>query len=56
MTYQELLDALCQLGPPQLACDVTVENLDGECLPAELRICDIEHMTLDEGHPVIYIL
>jgi hypothetical protein len=54
MTYQELLEALQKLTPEQLECDLTVEDKsDGECFPAELRICDVGHM-LNINHPVIY--
>jgi len=56
MKYHELLLQLQKLSQEQLDNDVTVESgIDDECYPAELRICDTEHDSLDENHPVIYV-
>lgn len=55
MTYKQLIEELQKLSPEQLSCDVTVEDgTENECYPAELRIADTEHDSLDENHPVIY--
>ncbi len=56
MTYRELRDGLNELDDDQLYADVTVElGPETECYPAELRICDIDHDSLDDGHPVIFV-
>jgi hypothetical protein len=57
MTYRELLERLSSLSDEQLNCNVTVEDpYEDECFPAELRICGEDHSSLDEDHPVIYIV
>ncbi len=56
MTYRELLNELVKLTPDQLYSDITVElGPEDECYPAELRICDIDHPSLDDKHPVIFV-
>jgi hypothetical protein len=56
MTYRRLLKALSKLSPQQLDCDVTVElGVEEECFPAEFRIADVEHYTLDDNHPIIFV-
>ena len=57
MTYKELYNALNSLTENQLQQFVTVElGLSDECLPAQLRIAGKEHDTLDENHPIIYVI
>jgi len=56
MTYGELLAELKKLGPVQLDMTVTVEDThDEECYGAEFYICDDQHDSLDESHPVIVV-
>ena len=60
MTYRELLTELQKMTDEQLDCMLTVEGgpygiPEGECIEAELRICNENHSILDDGHPVIYI-
>jgi hypothetical protein len=60
MTYKELLTELLKFTDYQLGCDITVEGGEygcepDECHAAELRICDDQHGSLDENHPVIFI-
>ena len=58
MTYAELLMELQNLNAEQLQCSVTVEIIDrayDECYSATFRICDTEHDTLDNDHPVIFV-
>ena len=55
MTYRDLYNQLKKLTDEQLDTDVTVEDgTENECYAADLRICGIEHDSLDENHPVIY--
>ena len=57
MTYRELLERLSSLSDEQLNCTVTIEDpYEDECFPAKLRICGEDHSSLDEDHPVIYIV
>lgn len=54
-TYRQLSAALVVMTPEQLDSNITVENgPEGECYFAELRICSDGHLTLDDGHPVLY--
>jgi hypothetical protein len=60
MKYKELLAELLTMTYDQLNCDVTVEGgeyglAENECIAADLRICGLNHDSLDDGHPVIYI-
>lgn len=57
MTYRDLLKRLQELSPEQLDCDVTIEDpYPDECYPVkEFRICDTEHKSLDEDHPVLFL-
>ena len=59
MTYGELLAELKKLGPVQLDMTVTVfvseDTCDEECYGAEFYICDDQHDSLDESHPVIVV-
>lgn len=56
ITYRQLQIILNSLSDEQLSCDVTVEDsYEQECYPADLRVCDDNHDSLDSGHPVIYI-
>lgn len=55
MTYGELKWALEALLPEQLDTTLTVEDAVAEqCYPAELRICNDTHHSLDDDHPVIF--
>lgn len=55
MTYRELINLLNNMTESQKDCDVTVEDsCEDECFPAELRICGVDHPSLDNNHPVIY--
>lgn len=50
-TYRELaLVILEHFTVEQLDADITIENYNGECFPAKLAICGLNH---DDGHPVI---
>lgn len=56
MTYQDLLKALSELTPDQLACDVIAEfGPEDECHPAELRICADNHFEMPDNYPVIFV-
>lgn len=53
-TYRQLLQALSELSPEQLDCDITAEDkFENEFYPAVLRISG-DDSRLDNGHPVIY--
>jgi len=55
VTYGELKWALEALLPEQLDTTLTVEDAVAEqCYPAELRICNDTHHSLDDDHPVIF--
>lgn len=55
MKYRELQAAMATWTDEQLDSDITIEvSWDNECYPAELRIADEEHDSLDENHPIIY--
>jgi hypothetical protein len=56
ITYRTLAALIEMMSEDQIDSDVTVEiGVEGECYAAELRICDGEHDSLDDDHPVIYI-
>jgi len=56
VTWEELANAILKLSSEQRNSTVTVElGVSDECYPADLRICDIEHESLDENHPVVYV-
>lgn len=57
MTYRQLIGELQKLTPDQLDCDVTVElQPEDECYPVkEIRIADVDHPSLDEDHPVLFV-
>jgi hypothetical protein len=56
MTYQELLDALRELTPEQLASEVTVElGPEDRVYPAEPHVCSPEHFALADYYPVIFV-
>jgi len=59
LTYRQLAQIIQnKMTPEQQECDVTAEIFDGdstECFPAEIRICNDEHDSLDDGHPVIWV-
>jgi hypothetical protein len=56
MTYRELLEAMIHWSDDQLDSTITVEvAFEDECYPAELRIAGVDHDSLDENHPIIYI-
>ena len=60
ITYRELKEHIEKFSEEQLNMDVTVEIPDpengNECYAAELRICDYNHDTLDDWHPVLFII
>ena len=56
MTYRDLIKQLEKLTDEQLDCTMTVEDAyETECRAAELRICDDNHDSLDDNHPVIFV-
>ena len=57
ITYRTLASLIGKMNPEQLDSDVTIELYDGEgaeCYAAHLLICNNNHDSLDDGHPVIY--
>jgi hypothetical protein len=58
ITYRTLENLIARMNDDQKDSDVTAEIFDGEnteCFAAELRICDEDHDSLDEGHPVLWV-
>jgi len=58
ITYRTLGKLIEYMNDDQLDSDVTVELIEVEnrkCYPAELRICNYEHDSLDDGDPVIFV-
>jgi len=56
ITYRTLAALINKMSEIQKDTDVTVEiETENECYAAELRICDDEHDSLDENHPVIFV-
>jgi hypothetical protein len=56
ITYRELARIINEeFTEEQKDSDLTVEDsIEQECYSAELRICDNNHDSLEDGHPVIY--
>ena len=57
ITYRTLAILIGKMNPEQLDSDVTIELYDGEsaeCYAAHLLVCNENHDSLDNGHPVIY--
>jgi hypothetical protein len=54
MTYADLLEALKELTPEQLAMDVTI-HANGEFYPGDVGLTD-ESDVLDANHPYIKIV
>jgi hypothetical protein len=56
ITYRTLAKLIDKMSDEQKDSDVTVEiQMDDECYAAELRICDDNHDSLDEDHPVLFV-
>lgn len=59
LTYGQLAEIILKkMTPEQQMCDVTTEIFDGEnteCFASEIRICNNEHDSLNDGHPVIFV-
>lgn len=57
MTYRQMVKFMNEtFTEEQWDSDVTVEDLDNECYPADLSFVGLEHDSLDENHPIICII
>lgn len=58
ITYRTLAKLIDRMSDEQKDCDVTAEVFDGEnteCFAASLRICNDDHDSLDDHHPVLFV-
>jgi hypothetical protein len=46
-----------RMTPEQRSCDVTAEVYDGEteCFAGTIKICNKDHDSLDDLHPVLFV-
>lgn len=55
MTYADLLAALKELTPDQLAMDLTIQTADGEFVPGDVALSDEGDDVIGSNHPFIKI-
>ena len=57
ITYRTLAKLIDQMSEEQKDSDLTIEDcIQQECFAATLRIAGENHDSLEDGHPVIYLL